>query len=239
MLSTKNDGSFGERDDAIVDMNKMAAAITLTSQGVSFMQAGEEFARTKYGDENSFVSSDRINQLDWSCLAKYADLNSYYQGLIEIRKNYKPLREPTTASAEKLTFSDTPDGVIAYTLANTVSADTEWSYFAAAFNASDKDAEVTLSQSGAVPLPQGWTVIADGSEAGLDRISDISGTKITVPAHSSLILTDKESFDRLKKASDKCKVTVEYKDKDSGEEKKKQVFKDIDVELRKMLRPEL
>lgn len=225
VLSVKNDDSFGERDDRIVDMNKMAAAITLMSQGISFMQAGEEFARTKYGDENSFVSPDPVNRLDWNCLVKYADLNSYYQGLIEIRRNYRPLREPTTASAAKLAFSDTPRGVVAFTLSNDITNDREWSYLAAAFNASDEDAQVTLLQSGDAKLPDEWVIIADKYEAGVDRIGELSGTTVTVPAHSTLILADKAGFEAMKIASDKCKVTVEYRDRESGDIIKKQVMK--------------
>ena len=225
VLSTKNDGSFGERDDRIIDMNKMAAAITLCSQGISFMQAGEDFARTKYGDENSFVSPDSINQLDWDCLIRYADLNSYYQGLIEIRKNYKPLREPTMASAEKIAFSDAPHGVIAFTLSNSITLDHEWGYLAAAFNASDEDATVTLRQSGSAALPSSWVILADAYEAGLDKIGELDSSTITIPARSCLILADKQGYERVKKSSDKCKVTIEYKDSDSGEVIKKQVIK--------------
>lgn len=38
-------------------MNKLSAAIVMTSQGIPFMLAGEEFARSKDGDENSYASS--------------------------------------------------------------------------------------------------------------------------------------------------------------------------------------
>ncbi len=74
VLSVKNDGSYAERDEKLVAMNKLAAVLTFTSQGIVFMQAGEEFARTKFGDENSYVSSDKVNQIDWSALEKYGDL---------------------------------------------------------------------------------------------------------------------------------------------------------------------
>jgi hypothetical protein len=37
-----------------VRMNKLAAAIVLTSQGISFLHAGEEFLRAKRGVENSY-----------------------------------------------------------------------------------------------------------------------------------------------------------------------------------------
>lgn len=224
VLSVKGDESFGERDNRLVSMNKLAAAIMLTSQGISFMQAGEEFARTKYGDENSFISSDKINQLDWNSLVKYADLNSYYQGLIEIRKNFKPFRDPTTTSAKKITFSDTDSSVIAYTIENTITKGKEWSFVALAFNAGDKDAEISLKSDGS-KLPDQWEIIADEDQAGLKGLGEVSSSKIVVPAKSAVILADKESFDKLALQSDKCSVVVEYKDSGSGEVISRQVIK--------------
>ncbi len=230
ILSTKNDDSFGERDDKLVDMNKLAGAVMLTSQGINFMQAGEEFARTKYGDENSYVSPDKINMLDWNNLITYGDLNSYYQGLIEIRKHYKPFRDPTTGSAKKISFSDTKDGVVAYTLENTLTKGKEWSYVAVAFNASDEPAEITLEQSGETPLPSKWEIVADSVQAGLTGIGTVDGNKITVAPHSAMILADKESFDKLALKSSKCTVTIEHKDTETGEVLKKQVLKGYEGE---------
>ncbi len=225
VISTKNDESFDERDENIVDMNKLAAAVMMTSQGTVFMQAGEEFARTKLGDDNSYISSDKINQLDWNNLIKYADLDSYYQGLIEIRKNFKPFRDATVESAKKISFSDTDSGVIAYTLENSITKDSEWGYVAVLFNSGDEKAEVTLKQSGKTALPKKWEIVADGSQAGLEGIGVIEGNKITVEPKSALILADKESFDKLALKSDKCIVNIEYKDSESGEVIKKQVLK--------------
>ena len=71
-------------------MNKLTGAMYITSQGLTFMQAGEEFARTKKGDENSYKSSTSINMLSWSNVEKYRDLVSYYSGLIEIKKAFSP-----------------------------------------------------------------------------------------------------------------------------------------------------
>ena len=225
VMSTKNDGSFDTRDENLVNMNKLAAAITLTSQGIVFMQAGEDFARTKFGDENSYISPDSINMLDWNNLVKYADLSSYYQGLIEIRKNYKPFCDPTTKSAEKIAFSDTEEGVVAYTLENSLTKDKQWAYAAVLFNASGSAREVTLKQSSSTPLPQKWEIIADKTQAGLKGLGEIEGSTVTVDANSALILVDKASFDKLAVSSEMCSVKIEYKDADSGEILQTQVLK--------------
>lgn len=229
ILSAKDDESFSERDNTVVDMNKLAAAITLTSQGISFMQAGEEFARTKLGDENSYASSAEINQLDWSSLVKYADLNSYYAGLIEIRKNYKPFRDATATSANLIKYSEnTEKGVIAYTLENTVTKGKEWSHIAVIFNSNETEKTVTLQANSGKTLPSEWIIVADKNSAGLKNLGTVIGNTVTVPAHSALILADKTSFEKLNLTSDRCYVNVEYKDSESGEIINKQVISGIE-----------
>lgn len=212
VLSVKNDESFTQRDDMIVDINKLTAAINLTSQGISFMQAGEEFARTKSGDDNSYISPDKINKLDWSSLIKYGDLDSYYSGLIEIRKNFKPFRDATKTSAKLACFSDTDEGVIAYTLENTLTKDKEWSQTAMIFNANDTEKTVNLKANSGKTLPSEWVIVADKNSAGLKNLGTVKGNTVTVPARSAMILADKTSFDKLNLKSDKCTVTVEYRD---------------------------
>ena len=60
-------------------MNKISAALIFTSQGMPFIQAGEEFARTKIDEDGKFVdnsynSPDSVNKLDWRRVQKYKDL---------------------------------------------------------------------------------------------------------------------------------------------------------------------
>lgn len=46
-------------EDSLEDrkkMHKLASTIILTSQGISFLHAGQEFMRTKYDDHNSYKS---------------------------------------------------------------------------------------------------------------------------------------------------------------------------------------
>lgn len=55
----------------LIKENKLAAAIVLLSQGISFIHAGEELTRTKIdknGDfvENSYASSDEVNKINWN-----------------------------------------------------------------------------------------------------------------------------------------------------------------------------
>ncbi len=93
-LSTPND-SFADR----VRMNNLAAAIYLLSQGVPFMQAGEELLRSKPlpgggFEHNSYASPDSVNSIKWNDLSKpvYAANADYYRGLIAFRKAHPTLR---------------------------------------------------------------------------------------------------------------------------------------------------
>ncbi|MCL2084630.1 MAG: type I pullulanase, partial [Oscillospiraceae bacterium] len=80
-------------------MNRLAAAIALTSQGLVLLHAGEEMARTKNGSDNSYNAPDSVNRLDWPRKRGFNDLFEYYKGLIAIRRNYPAFR---MADAESL-----------------------------------------------------------------------------------------------------------------------------------------
>ena len=86
-------------DDARNKMNNLGAAILMISKGTPFWQAGEEMLRTKDGDENSYKSSDEINNIDWSVLSEdsreYKTM-LYYKGLIEMRKTYSIFSDVNT-----------------------------------------------------------------------------------------------------------------------------------------------
>ena len=84
-------------DDQRNRMNNLGAAIIMISKGTPFWQAGEEMLRTKGGDENSYKSSDEVNNIDWSVLQEgtreYATMR-YYQGLIRMRQEYDIFTDP-------------------------------------------------------------------------------------------------------------------------------------------------
>jgi len=81
-------------------MNRLAAAFCFLSQGIPFLQAGEELLRSKPDgkggyDENSYRSPDRINAIQWSALEDPACRKNldYYRGLIAFRKAHPALRQ--------------------------------------------------------------------------------------------------------------------------------------------------
>ncbi len=209
--SCKGGSGYGNRYDDLVAMNKLAGGIILTSQGISFFQAGEEFARSKYGDENSYKSPTSVNQLKWQNTITYSDIYEYYKGLIEIRKAYSPFRDPTNTSNGTIYFSwgtSCPANVVAFTMYNKINPDSEWNFVAVIHNANASEKTVTLKTYDDVTLPSQWVIIANGTKAGTVSLGT-TGSTVTVPGRSTMVLVDKTSFDNTS-LDKKCTVTVNH-----------------------------
>lgn len=83
--------------------DKLAAAYIFLAQGTPFINGGQEFLRTKKGNENSYNSSDAINAIDLGFKTTYADVYNTYKGLIALRKaNPAAFGKNSSTSAEKL-----------------------------------------------------------------------------------------------------------------------------------------
>jgi pullulanase len=164
-------------------MDFLAASIIFTSQGIPFIQAGQEFLRSKGGDENSFKSPDEVNMLNWAHKAENTDVINYYKGLIELRKAHPAFKMPTAAMIkEKLKFTKkTPESVIAYTINDNANGDI-WSDIFVGFNADTKPRTVTL------PKAAKWNIVVDGKTAGVKILKQISGNTYEIPALSTVVM---------------------------------------------------
>ncbi|TCL61164.1 pullulanase [Kineothrix alysoides] len=163
-------------EQELMAMNRLSAAIVLTSQGIPFFQAGEEIGRSKNGDHNSYKSSDLINQINWSEKAERIDLFRYYQGLIELRKECPLFRLKTGDEVrENLSFiEDVPDRVVAYTLSDSDNK------FLVIFNGDEQKYELSLPD-------RGWDVLVDGKNAGIMTLYSV-GDRLTVESGSAYVL---------------------------------------------------
>ena len=63
----------------------LANSIVLTSNGIAFMLAGEEFYRSKGGSDNSYNLSFKVNELDYSRKLHNIDTFKNYQKLIALK----------------------------------------------------------------------------------------------------------------------------------------------------------
>ncbi len=72
----------------LVKMCETVSSAYLMSSGMSLMLAGEEMGRTKYGNHNSFKSPSKVNMINWSRQADFADMVAHYKRVIAVRKAY-------------------------------------------------------------------------------------------------------------------------------------------------------
>lgn len=83
--------------ERLVAADKMAAALVFLSQGIPFIQAGQELLRSKPDENGGFVhdsykSPDSVNSIKWNDITINRNVMEYYKGLIAIRKHYPELR---------------------------------------------------------------------------------------------------------------------------------------------------
>ncbi len=196
------DGKYRKRYEDLVAMNKLSAAIVITSQGIPFSLGGEEFCRSKDGDENSYASSRKENMLDWENVDLYSDVIEYYRGLYKIRDAFAAFSDSTAATVNSLTYlSDVPKGVMGYTINNTESG--KWSQMCVIFNGSDSAQNVTAKGD--------WVVLADNKTAGLRNIKNVTNS-VKVEAHSAVIMVDTKSYDSAGIMDDEGAVVIDYYD---------------------------
>ncbi len=158
---------------------KLGYLALLTSQGVPYMQGGEEFGRTKGGNNNSYNAPDAVNELDWSLKRKHFDLFTYVRDVIALRKAHPVFRLRSRQQiAPRLQFVDTPNKMLMYTLDASGVPGEGWQRVCIILNADGKAADITLPKGG-------WSVALD--ETGAAQGNAMSG-KISVRPRSGLVL---------------------------------------------------
>lgn len=174
--------SVSNADDSHEDrvrMAKLSAAIIFLSQGIPFIQAGQEFLRSKGGDENSYQSSDEINSIKWNSKTKYYDVFSYYRGLIEFRKKHDVLRLIRQNYVnERLSFEENlPDNIIGYTLTKD-----EEKHIKVYFNSGKSTVKVAL-------LPAQYSIYINENHASTIPLHTVSG-EIDIPPISAIVVAN-------------------------------------------------
>ena len=180
-------------DPKIIDQNKLSATFVMMSLGIPFMLAGEEFARTKRGDHNSYRSPDSVNSIDWTRTITYRELVDYYKGLISIRKKFSLLTQANEDSVHK-TYMTYNGKVIAGTMANINGDVNEYKYMAIVVNNTNDKCEFELKSK--YELPNRWYVIADHDTASGEAIRAFDNN-FEIRPHSALVIVDADSYDRL------------------------------------------
>ena len=184
LAMSRGEDSFADR----VRMNNLAAAIYMMSQGVPFLQAGEEMLRSKplpQGgfEHNSYCSPDSINSIKWADLHRpeYAANVDYYRGLIAFRKAHPTLRLTTDEAVREQihALEGLEPNVVGFHLRG--SADDPAAAIIVLYNPNRTPATVAL--------PKGrWNVCIADQTAGTEPLLTVEGG-ISVAPISATVLT--------------------------------------------------
>ena len=173
---------FTARDTVALAQNRLAAGIYLTSFGLPFMQAGEEFARTKKGVGNSYRSSPTLNRLDWNRAEQYHALVDYYRGLLALRAAFPRLGSTDRHAPEALQFFALEQPLVGWTLPAVWGDGAAWSALCVFYNPTDTTRTVSL------PAGQ-WKLLSDGTSSSLWRgQSRVFTNKAPLAPYSATIL---------------------------------------------------
>jgi len=166
----------------VAHLARFASSIALLAQGLPFIQAGQEFLRSKNGDENSYKSSDAINSIKWNTKAENITTYKYFKGLIALRNTHPAFRMRTEAQVIKnLKFYTVPSSVVMYSINGKAVGD-KVATFVVIHNPNTTTQIVKLPKAGK------WSIVVSGDKAGTGVISAGMMSEVSVTAQSTVVL---------------------------------------------------
>lgn len=148
------------------------------SQGIPFMQAGQELLRSKPDPDGGFVhdsynSPDSVNGIKWNDVTIHRSVLDYYKGLIAIRKNYPVLRLRTGDEIrERLTYEPAENGAVIARIGNLLLL----------VNPNDQPLEFKISGKA--------DILADGKRASDEPLYSVEGTVSAAPHSVTLAVAE-------------------------------------------------
>lgn len=161
--------------------NRLAAAILTGCQGNLFLLSGEEFARTKLGIKNSYVSPIHINQLDWNRAWENQSLRKYYQGLFALRQQMPGLCDKTEEASQWIrSVSEVQEDCVMVQVDNPADQ-SPWDRVLLHFNLAQESRDIEL--------PEGkWQLLADGENSFCWMTEEYKETRVELKPMSVMIL---------------------------------------------------
>jgi pullulanase len=172
-----------------VNMDKLAAGIVLTAQGVPFLHAGDEFLRSKSLNKNSYNNNDpRVNPIDWSLKARNKEVFNYYKGLIALRRAHSAFRMTDRAAVDAALepARGAPHNVVEYVLKNHANGD-PWRHILVIYNGNPDAKELNVTGD--------WRIVADDKAAGTSDLRSAHNTLHVEPF--SLVIARTEGAYRI------------------------------------------
>ena len=193
------DESKPEERQKALDLLKIGNAMVLTSQGIAFLHAGQEFGRSKPafagaftndGEiihqfvKNSYDASDNINQIHWLASndveLSYRPLLEYTKGLLALRRKYNAFTLGSQKLVEKATkFVETSNPfVLCYTIEH------EGKLWYLCFNASEYTYPLVMEKSGKLDVFVNKEIASSDAIAQFDAKQ---GSSMEIPTRSCFI----------------------------------------------------
>lgn len=171
-------------EEDIVRLDLLAQTAVFTSQGIPFIQAGEELFRDKKGVHNSYNSPDAINLIDWSRKDTHPEVFNYYKALIQLRNEHPAFRMLNADLVRShLEFIPAGDCLIAFHLKDHAAGDV-WKDIIVVLNGNNSPQKISI--------PTGnYELVAHDARINLNGLGLVSGSSVTVAPRSATILYSK------------------------------------------------
>ncbi|HMA63024.1 MAG TPA: type I pullulanase [bacterium] len=184
IATTKDSSHLSEKE--LQDMDKLAAALVLTSQGIPFLHGGQEILRTKFGSHNSYNLPDKVNKIRWNYKEENYDIFKYYKGLIKLRNEHPMFRMTSQKEIRNnITFLEDmgfelPKNCVGYRIKKGATDD-KWSETLVLFNPNHHTVNM--------PIPdKRWVVVVNEEQAGTEFIEPVSSSSVEMEPISALIM---------------------------------------------------
>jgi pullulanase len=170
------------------EMSKLGALALMTSQGIPFLHSGQEFGRTKAGEDNTYNLGDAVNNIVWREKKANAERCDYYRQVIRLRHLHPMFRlgDRGLVSRSVIFFEDldpsvpVPEGCVAFRVEDATGND-PWSSALVLLNGSVSDE--------AFDLPAGrFGVATTGGRFDLAPTELSAERAHTLPPHSGAVL---------------------------------------------------
>ena len=172
-----------------ISMDKLAAGILLTAQGVPLIHAGDEFLRSKNLRPNSYNDNNPlVNPMDWSLKTKHKDVFNFYRGLIALRRAHPAFRMNDRARVdEAMEFATAgPENVIEFVLKNHANGD-DWKTILVIYNGNLEPKDLAVTGD--------WSVVVNDQVAGTETLATAKNQIHVAPF--SLVVAHTDGTHRL------------------------------------------
>jgi pullulanase/glycogen debranching enzyme len=188
----KDVDSFVKLSHLQMKLNKLASLFLFTSQGITMIHAGQEFARTKVIplsvaapdtnrgkiDHNTYDKDNDVNAINYHHAKINQELVNYYTGLISLRNKYDAFRK---ANYDDITFfaNDHNEFTVGYTI------NYNEDQFLVLMNANPNSNKEFY-------LPEGsWEVLVNEELSGIKKL-EVVKDKLVVPSTAGYVLKSRK-----------------------------------------------